>query len=78
MFDRIVMVTVIGEVENQDAYLREMHRILKSGGILSISELAGDPDKLSIGEVRRLSETHGFRLDKLYGSEKNYTINFRK
>ncbi|MCP3965840.1 MAG: methyltransferase domain-containing protein [Lentisphaerae bacterium] len=40
-FDRIFMVTVLGEVENKDIYLSEIHRILKDDGILSISELAG-------------------------------------
>ena len=35
------MVTVIGEVDN-----KEIYRTLKEDGILSISELVGDPDKL--------------------------------
>ena len=77
-FDRIFMVTVIGEVENKEAYLEEFFRILKKGGILSISELAGDPDKMSITEIRELCENAGFSLDKIHGSEKNYTANFRK
>ena len=28
-FDRIVMVTVIGEVDHKNLYLKEMHRVLK-------------------------------------------------
>ena len=55
-YDRIYMVTVIGEVENKDAYMEEFFRILKPGGVLSISELAGDPDKMSIRELRELVE----------------------
>ena len=52
--------------------------ILKKGGILSISELAGDPDKMSTTEIRKLCEGAGFTLDKIHGNERNYTANFRK
>lgn len=77
-FDRIFMVTVIGEVENKEKYLQEFLRILKPGGILSISELAGDPDKMTIAELKDLVGKVGFKLDQLFGNERNYTINFKK
>lgn len=77
-FDRIYMVTVIGEVENKHACLNEMHRMLKPGGIIAISELAGDPDKMSIEEIRTLFLSHGFSFHQLHGNEKNYTICFKK
>lgn len=77
-FDRIYMVTVIGEVENKDTYCKEFYRMLKTGGILSISEQAGDPDRLSINEIRELFETYGFIFYKVFGNNKNYTVNFKK
>jgi ubiquinone/menaquinone biosynthesis C-methylase UbiE len=77
-FDRIFMVTVIGEVENKDNYLKEIFRILKPGGILSISELAGDPDKLSMEELKELVIPYGLKLHKNFGNKKNYTMNFIK
>lgn len=77
-FDRIFMVTVIGEVENKEAYSKEFYRIIKAGGILSISELAGDPDKLTVNEVRELFQDAGFEFYKIYGNERNYTVNFKK
>jgi ubiquinone/menaquinone biosynthesis C-methylase UbiE len=77
-FDVIFLVTVIGEVQNKEVYIKEFCRLLKKGGILSISELRGDPDKMSIAEVNRLLEGSGFIFDKLYGNENNYTINYRK
>jgi len=77
-FDVIFLVTVIGEIENKGAYIKEFHRMLKSGGILSISELRGDPDKLTIAEVKELLVDSGFVYDKLFGNENNYTINFKK
>ncbi|MCW8946465.1 MAG: methyltransferase domain-containing protein [Sedimenticola thiotaurini] len=77
-FDRIFMVTVIGEVDNQSNYLNEINRILKEDGVLSISELAGDPDKLSIEELQSLVTAHGFEASDIFGSKLNYTVNFRK
>lgn len=77
-FDRIFMVTVIGEVENKNQYFHEFHRVLKKGGILSISELAGDPDKMTIEEIKEFAHNHDFNFHELFGNEKNYTINFKK
>jgi ubiquinone/menaquinone biosynthesis C-methylase UbiE len=77
-FDRIFMITVIGEVENKNEYLQELHRILKHGGILSISELAGDPDKMTIKEIKYLAKKYDFSFYNIFGKEKNYTINFKK
>lgn len=77
-FDRIFMVTVIGEVQHQDAYMQEFFRMLKPQGILSISEQAGDPDKMEAEAIRRLAEKHGFSFLELFGDRKNYTINFTK
>ena len=77
-FDRIFMVTVIGEIDNKELYLKEINRILKEDGILSISELAGDPDKLSQDELRSLVTENGFQVSKVYGNKRNYTMNFTK
>lgn len=76
--DRVFMVTVIGEVSNKREYLREMHRILKDDGVLSISELAGDPDKMNMEELKNLVCSEGFRVKKMYGCKRNYTMNFEK
>jgi len=77
-FDRIFMVTVIGEVENKERYLQEFYRILKPGGILSISELAGDPDKMSPEELKDLAANAGFTTNQLFGNKRNFTLNFKK
>ena len=77
-FDRIFLISVLGEVTNKDIYLSEFYRMLKQNGILSISELAGDPDKMSINEVKILAEKYNFNFSELFGTERNYTINFKK
>lgn len=77
-FDVIFMVTVIGEIENKVAYIREFCRMLKKGGLLSFSESRGDPDKMSIQELKDLVKDYGFTFDRVYGNENNFTINFLK
>ena len=77
-FDRIFMVTVIGEVENKEKYVREFYRMLKPGGILSVSEMAGDPDKMSMKELRELFTKEKFLEYKCFGTRRNYTMNFSK
>jgi hypothetical protein len=52
--------------------------MLKRGGIVSVSELAGDPDKMSIGELKDLFEKHDFSFYAQYGNKRNYTLNFKK
>ena len=75
-FDRIVLVTVLGEVRDRSAYLREFARLLTHDGLLSISEAAGDPDKLEQGELIALLTAHGFTPVRQYGNRRNYTVNF--
>ena len=77
-FDRIFMVTVMGEIENKEHYLKEINRILKQDGILSISELAGDPDKISIEDLKSLVCSYGFEVSHIFGGKLNFTVNFKK
>ncbi|WP_392405566.1 class I SAM-dependent methyltransferase [Cardiobacterium hominis] len=75
-FDRIVLVCVLGEIAERSAYMREFARLLKDDGLLSISETAGDPDKLDQQELIALLATHGFTPVRQYGNRRNYTVNF--
>lgn len=77
-FDVIFMVTVLGEIGNKEQYLDECFRLLRPGSLLSISEQAGDADRMSTAEIKGLARNAGFEFEKLYGNERNYTINFRK
>jgi ubiquinone/menaquinone biosynthesis C-methylase UbiE len=77
-FDIIYMVTVIGEVENKDEYIQEFYRMLKPNGVLSITELAGDPDKMTVDELKSMIEKHNFIFYNKYGNKRNFTLNFKK
>ena len=78
MFDVAYLVTVLGEVANTDLYVRELFRVLKSGGILSVSEQAGDPDSIPLQELETLLLPAGFVSDTIFGKNRTYTANFRK
>lgn len=76
-FDMVYMVTVFGEVHDQDACLRGARRILKPGGMLSISEHLPDPDFTSLAALRHRVEHAGFIFEGRHGWRLAYTANFR-
>ena len=77
-FDRAVLVTVLGEVRNKPQALKEIFGALKSGGILSITEVLPDPDYQTAGTVLRLCRQAGFQPGSRYGHRVAYTFNFEK
>jgi predicted methyltransferase len=58
--------------------LAELRRVIKPGGILSITEEFADPDyPLTSGVMRRV-EAAGFEFERRFGSFLLYTLNFRR
>jgi ubiquinone/menaquinone biosynthesis C-methylase UbiE len=77
-WDCVFLVAVLGEVSDSSSCLREIYRVLRPGGLLSLTEQPGDPDFIPLPDARKLIEGVGFRLEKVYGGGKNYTASFRK
>ncbi len=77
-FDVIYMVTVLGEIPDREAALRNCYTACKPGGHLSITEIFPDPHYQSRETVQRLAEEAGFKFQALYGLWPFYTINFVK
>ena len=77
-FDRALLVTVLGEVPEPEAALRETYAALKTGGVLSVSEVIPDPHYQSRRTVRRLAGAVGLRPRHHYGSRLAYTTQFVK
>jgi len=78
VFDRALLVTVLGEIPDQLRALREIYDALKPGGILSITEVFPDPHYQRKTTVRKLAEQAGFRLDRQFGGWLAFTMNFSK
>ena len=75
-FDAAFLTTVLGEIPDQDAALRELARVLKPGGRLVVGELFGDPHWVSPGRVRRRAEAAGLTFNRRAGTPLGYFARF--
>jgi SAM-dependent methyltransferase len=76
--DRALLVTVLGEIPNREAALKEIFTALKPGGVLSITELIFDPHYQGRGTVTRLAGAAGFREVAFFGNRLAFTLNLEK
>jgi 2-polyprenyl-3-methyl-5-hydroxy-6-metoxy-1,4-benzoquinol methylase len=76
--DRAVLVTVLGEIPDQRAALKEIHRSLKKGGVLAITEVIADPHFQRRGRVLSFATDVGFRERSRSGSRLSYTLYLEK
>ena len=77
-FDLVYLCTVLGEIPDRDAALRQAYAALKPGGQLSITEIFPDPHYQSRTLVQQLAESAGFRLVERQGPWYFFTANFVK
>jgi ubiquinone/menaquinone biosynthesis C-methylase UbiE len=77
-FDVAFLVTVLGEVSDKPAVLAEIHRSLREGGILSITEVLPDPHYQPLRRVRALAHAAGFREQQVFTGALAYTMNLVK
>jgi ubiquinone/menaquinone biosynthesis C-methylase UbiE len=77
-FDRALLVTVLGEIPDRQAALKEIFAALKPGGLLSVTEIIFDPHFQRRSTVLRLATSVGFRTQTFFGNRIAYTLNLEK
>lgn len=74
----IFLCTVLGEIPDRRAVLRQCYQALKPDGVLAITEIFGDPHYQSRAVVRHLAGDSGFRLRETAGHWFFFTASFVK
>lgn len=77
-YDRAMLVTVLGEIPEQEAAMQEIYQALKPGGILSVTEVIFDPHFQSSKSVKQVAGKVGFREVGFFGKRLAYTMHFEK
>jgi len=77
-YDRAMLVTVLGEIPEQEAAMQEIYQALKPSGILSVTEVIFDPHFQSRVSVKQVAGKVGFREVGFFGKRLAYTMHFEK
>jgi 2-polyprenyl-3-methyl-5-hydroxy-6-metoxy-1,4-benzoquinol methylase len=77
-FDRALLVSVLGEIPDRQAALREVFAALKPGGILSVTEVIFDPHFQRRSTVVQAATAAGFREKECFGNRLAFTLHLEK
>jgi SAM-dependent methyltransferase len=77
-FDAAFLVTVLGEIPDQEAAMRELTRVLKPGGRLVVGEVVGDPHYVRLAPMRLRASGAGLGYERRVGSPLGYFARFSK
>ena len=78
LFDRAVLITVLGEIPDRAAALREIFTALKPGGILLVEETIRDPHFQTSSTITRLASAAGFIEKEFSGNLFSYILTWEK
>jgi ubiquinone/menaquinone biosynthesis C-methylase UbiE len=75
-FDAAFMMTVLGEIPNQEAALGELRRVLKANGRLVVGEFIFDWHAVPLGVLKRRAKRQGFSFESRLGPRLSYIARF--
>ena len=75
-FDAAYLVTVLGEIPDQEAALRELRRVLKPSGRLVVGELMLDPHVVPLGRLQERARAAGLRFERRVGGRLGFFARF--
>jgi ubiquinone/menaquinone biosynthesis C-methylase UbiE len=71
-------VTVLGEIPDCVSALRELRRVPKPGGVLSVTEMVFDPHYLRRAVVLREASAAGFREKACFSNRVAFTMHLEQ
>ena len=77
-YDLAFLVTVLGEIPDRDLAVRRLREALKPGGVLSFTEVFGDPHYQRYADLERRCVAAGLESAGRHGTRLSYTANFRR
>jgi ubiquinone/menaquinone biosynthesis C-methylase UbiE len=66
-FDGAFLVTVLGEIPDQEAALRELRRVVRPGGRVVVGEILADPHMVTHRALAERAARAGFRVERKLG-----------
>ena len=78
MVDRVLMIACLPEIPDPVRVLKEIKRVLKKDGLISLSEILPDPDYPRRKTEKKWAKEAGFELDEQFGNWFIYQLNFKK
>ena len=75
--DSVFIATVLGEIPDRDACVREVRRVLRSSGTFAVAETRRDSDFIGLTDLQSLMGRHGLEFAGCRGFRWQYVARFR-
>jgi ubiquinone/menaquinone biosynthesis C-methylase UbiE len=77
-YNRVILVTVLGEIPDRQSALKDIYLSLKPGGILSVTEIMFDPHYQTRQTILQLASPAGFKEKAFFGHRFAFTLHLAK